>query len=158
MSDSATPWTVAHQALSVGLSRQEYWSRLLFPPSGDLPDPGITPRSPALQADSLPSEPPKKAVSSVQLLSHVRLFAMDCSTPGLPVHHQLPEFTQTHVSSQWCHPTILFSVIPFCPQSFPASWSLNESVLCIRWPKYRSFSFNINPSIEYSGLISFRMD
>ena len=57
----ATPWTVAHQApLSMGFSRQEYWSGLPFPSPGDLPDPGIEPRSPALQADALPSEPPGK--------------------------------------------------------------------------------------------------
>ena len=56
---SATPWTVAHQApLSMGFSRQEYWSGLPFPSPGDLPDPGIEPRSPAFQADALPSEPP----------------------------------------------------------------------------------------------------
>ena len=54
-------WTVAYQAsLSTGLSRQEYWSGLPFPSPGDLPDPGIEPGSPALQADSLPSEPPGK--------------------------------------------------------------------------------------------------
>ena len=54
-----TPRTVASQApLSMGFSRQEYWSGLPCPPPGDLPDPGIEPRSPALQADSLPSEPP----------------------------------------------------------------------------------------------------
>ena len=63
-------------------------------------------------------------------------------------------------SSQWCHPTISSSVVPFsCLQPFPASGSfLNESALCIRWPKYWSFSFSISPSNEYSGLISFRMD
>ena len=56
----ATPWTVAYQApLSMGFSRQEYWSRLPFPSSEDLPDPGIEPGSPALQADTLPSEPPE---------------------------------------------------------------------------------------------------
>ena len=55
----ATPWTVAYQAPpSMGFSRQEYWSGLPFPSPGDLPDPGIEPRSPALQADALPSEPP----------------------------------------------------------------------------------------------------
>ena len=53
----ATPWTVAYQApLSMGFSRQEYWSGLPFPSPGDLPNPGIEPRSPALQADALPSE------------------------------------------------------------------------------------------------------
>ena len=55
----ATPWTVARQTpLSMGLSRQEYWSGLPFPSPGDLPDPGIKPRAPALQADSLPTELP----------------------------------------------------------------------------------------------------
>ena len=55
----ATPWTIAYQPpLSMGFSRQEYWSRLPFPSPGDLPDPGIEPGFPALQADSLPSEPP----------------------------------------------------------------------------------------------------
>ena len=57
----ATPWTVTRQApLSMGFSRQEYWSGLPFPSPGDLPDPGIKPRSPALQADALTSEPPGK--------------------------------------------------------------------------------------------------
>ena len=57
----ATPWTVAHQApRSVGFSRQEYWNGLPFPSPGDLPDPGIEPRSPALQAAALPFEPPGK--------------------------------------------------------------------------------------------------
>ena len=64
--------------------------------------------------------------------------------------------------SQWCHPTISSSIIPFSShfQSFPssASFPMSQSVLCIRWPKYWSFSFNISPSNEYSGLISFRMD
>ena len=59
----ATPWTVTHQApLSMGFPRQEYWSGLPFPPPGDLPNPGIKPGSPALQADCLPSEPPGKYV------------------------------------------------------------------------------------------------
>ena len=58
MSDSLIPWIVACQAsLSMGFPRQEYWSGLSFPSLGDLPHPGIKPRSPALQADSLPSEP-----------------------------------------------------------------------------------------------------
>ena len=57
----ATPWTVAHQApLSMRFSRQEHWSGLPFPSPGDLPNPGIGPRSPALQADSLLSEAPGK--------------------------------------------------------------------------------------------------
>ena len=61
--------------------------------------------------------------------------------------------------SWWCHPTISSSVIPFssCPQSFPESGFFQTSQLCIRWPKYRSFSFNISPSDEHPGLISFKM-
>ena len=58
-----TPWTVAHQAPpSMGFSRQEYWSGVPFPSPGDLPNPGIEPRSPALPADTLTSEPPGKTV------------------------------------------------------------------------------------------------
>ena len=87
---------------------------------------------------------------------------MDCGIPGLPVHHQLPEFTQTHVP--WVGDTIQPSHPLSSPLLLPPSILLstgvfsNESVLHIRWPKYWSFSFSISPSNEYSGLISFRMD
>ena len=62
--------------------------------------------------------------------------------------------------SQWCHPTIWSSVVPFSShrQPFPASVFSNESALCIRWPKCWRFCFSISPSSEYSGLISFGMD
>ena len=61
-----TPWTGTYQAPpSMGFSRQEYWSGLPFPSPGDLPDPGIEPRSPALQAKALPSEPPGKGASNL---------------------------------------------------------------------------------------------
>jgi len=85
---------------------------------------------------------------------------MDCSTPGLPVHHQLLEFTQTHVhwvgdtiqpSHPLSSPLLLLSVFPSI-RVFPI-----ESALHIRWPKYWSFSFSISPSYGYSGLISFRI-
>ena len=66
--DSATPWTVVHHApLSMEFSRQEYWEPL--PPPGDLPDPGMEPRSPALQADSFPSEPPGQTLTKRQLVT-----------------------------------------------------------------------------------------
>ena len=69
-------------------------------------------------------------------------------------------YSNSCLSCRWCHPIISSSVVPFssCLQSFPASGSFQMSVLCIRWPKYSSFSFSIRPSSEYSGLISFRMD
>ena len=86
---------------------------------------------------------------------------MNHSTPGLPVHHHLPEFTQTHVHESLmphnhlilCHPLLL------PPSIFPRIRVFsNETVLHIRWPKYWSFSFHISPSNEHSGLISYRMD
>ena len=86
---------------------------------------------------------------------------MDCSTPGLPVHHQLLELDQTHVHQvndaiQPSHPLLS----PFLPAFNLAHYQgfSSESVLHIKWPKFRSFSFSISPSSEYSGLISFRMD
>ena len=86
---------------------------------------------------------------------------MNRSTLGLPVHHQLPEFTQTHVHrvSDTIQPSHPLS-FPFssCPQSLPASVFSNESTFRMRWPKYWSFSFSIIPYKEIPGLISFRMD
>ena len=83
------------------------------------------------------------------------------STPGFPVHHRLPEFTQTHVhrvvmpSSHLilCRPLLLLPPIPPIIRVFS-----NKSTLCMRWSKYWSFSFSIIPSKEIPGLISFRMD
>ena len=81
---------------------------------------------------------------------------MDCSMPGLPVHHQLPESIELVMSSNHLilrHPLLLL------PSIFPSIRVFsNESVLRIRWSKFWSFSFSISPSNEYSGLISFRMD
>jgi len=87
---------------------------------------------------------------------------MNRSTPGLPVHHQLPEFTQTHVhrvgdAIQPSHP--LSSPSPPAPPIPPSIRVFsNESTLRMRWPKYWSFSFSISPSNEHPGLIPFRMD
>ena len=86
---------------------------------------------------------------------------MNRRTPGLPVHHQLPEFTQTHVHRvgdviQPSHPLLS----PSFPAPIPPSIRVfsNESTLHKRWPKYWSFSFSISPSNEHPGLISFRID
>ena len=104
---------------------------------------------------------------------HIRMFSSvaqscptlcdpkNCSPPGLPVHHQPPEFTQTHVHRVGddishlilCCPLLLLPPIPPSSRVFS-----NESTLCMRWPKYWSFSFSISPSNEHPGLISFRMD
>jgi len=84
---------------------------------------------------------------------------MDCSTPGFPVHYLLPEFTQTHAHRAGDAILILFCYPLLLPPSiFPSIRVFsNESVFHIRWPKYRSFSFSISPSSEYSGLIPFRI-
>ena len=137
-----------------------------MPLSGDLPDQGIQLRSPALQADSLPTEPPASPGESFQFSSVAQLCPtlcnpMDCSTPGFPVYHQLPElFKFIPIKSVMpsnhlilCCPLLLLLLV------FPSVRVFsNKSVLHIRWPKYWSFSFSISPSNEYSGLISFRMD
>ena len=99
--------------------------------------------------------------SSVTQLCLTLCDPMNHSTPGLPVHHQLPESTRTQV--RWvddaihhlflCHPLLLL------PSIFPSIRVFsNESALLIRWPKYWNFSFSISPSNEYSELFSFRMD
>ena len=86
---------------------------------------------------------------------------MNRSTPGLPVHHQLLEFTQNHVhrvrdAIQPSHP--LLSPSPPAPNPSSIKVFSIESTLRMRWPKYWSFSFSIIPAKEHSGLISFRMD
>ena len=85
---------------------------------------------------------------------------MDCSMPGLPVHHQLPEFAQIHVhrvgdAIKPSHPLSSPCLLPPIPPSIRVF--SNESTLHMRWPKYWSFSFSISPSNEYLGLISFRI-
>ena len=97
-------------------------------------------------------------MSSVQFSSVAQSYPTLCdpmnrSTPGLPVHHHLPEFTQTHVhpSSHFilCRPLLLLPSIPPSIRVFS-----NESTLHIRWPKYWSFIFNISPSNKHPGVIS----
>ena len=100
---------------------------------------------------------------AVQSLSHVWLFV----TPWTEAHQASLSFTISRrflkltTLSWWCHPTISTSIIPIssCTQFFPSIKVFsNELALCIRWPRYWSFSFSISPSKEYSELISFRID
>ena len=82
----------------------------------------------------------------------------DCSTPGLPVHHQLLKLMSIVLVMPSNH-LILCRPLFLLPSIFPSiRICSNESVLCIRWPKYCSFSFSMSPYNEYSGLISFRID
>ena len=95
--------------------------------------------------------------SSVTQLCPILCDPMGCSTPGFPVHHQLPEFTKTHV--HWVGDAIQ----PSHPLSSPSPPAFNLSqhqslFKWVRWPKDWSFSFNISPSNEHPGLISFTMD
>ena len=86
---------------------------------------------------------------------------MDCSTPGFPVHHQLLQLAQTHVHRESVMPSnhLILCHLLLLPSIFHSiSVFSSESVLCIRWPKYWSFSFSISPTNEHLGLISFRMD
>ena len=99
--------------------------------------------------------------SSVSQLCPTLCDPMNDSTPGVPVHHQLPEFTQIHVHwvSDAIQPSHLCRPFLLLPSIFPSIRVFsNESALHIRWPKYWSFSFNISPSNEHPALISFRMD
>ena len=99
-----------------------------------------------------------QSVSSVAQSCPTLCDPMSCSTPGLPVHHQLPEFTQTHIHS------VGDAIQPSHPLSSPSPPALNLSQhrglfkFCIRWPKYWSFSFSISPSKEHPGLISLTID
>ena len=101
---------------------------------------------------------PKIKFSSVPQSCPILCDHIDCSTPGFPVHHQLPELAQTHVHR------VSEAIQPSHPLSSPSPTSIfpsirlfsKESDLCIRWPKY--WSFSISPSNESSGLISFRID
>jgi len=154
MSDSANPWTVAHQAPpSTGLTRQEYWSGSLFLLQGIFPT----------QQSNLYLLQCQSVSQSVQLLSHVWLFltpwtAATQASLSITKSWSLLKFMSIEAVMPsnrliLCHPLLL-------PHSiFPSiRVSSNESVLCIKWPKYWSFSFSISPSNEYLGLISFRMD
>ena len=102
-----------------------------------------------------------KAFSSVAQSYLTLCDPMNRSTPGFPVHHQLLEFTHTHIHRVsdaiphliLCHPLLLLPPVPPSIRVFSS-----ESTLLMRWPKYWSFSFSIIPSKEIPGLISFRMD
>ena len=108
-------------------------------------------------------QPPSMFSQSVQLPYHVRLFATPCTAgrqASLSITSsqsllKLMSIQSVMPSNHFilCHPLLLLPSILLTIRVFP-----NESILCIRWPKYRNFSFSISPSNEYSGLISFRID
>ena len=118
---------VAHQApQSVGFSRQEYWSGLPFPSSGDLPDPGIEPCSPALEADALTSEPPGKQVSF-----NFKAAVTICSDFGAQENKACQCF---HVSPSICHAVIGLDalILVFWMLSFKPAFSLSSFTFITR--------------------------
>ena len=147
--------------------RQEYWSGLPFPSPGDLPDPRINPHLLHWQADSLTLNHQGStaykcySISLVTQLCPTLCNCMDCSTPA-SLSITSSQSLLKLVSIQLVIPSnhlILYRPLLLLPSIFPRITVFsNESVLCIRWPKYWSFSFSISPSNEYSGLISFRID
>ena len=149
----ATPRTVDCQApLSMGFPRQEYWSGLPFPSPGDLLDPGMKPRSPAVQADSLPFKPPGNYMLPF-VCEYILLFSHSVVSNSLrPYGLQHTRFScplspgvcsNSCPLSQQCHPTTSSSVMPSCHPLPSRALNLsqirvfsNESSLLIRWPKY----------------------
>ena len=146
-------------------SRQEYWSGLPFPSSGDLPE-GIEPSFPALAGGFFTNKLPGKPFFIVQF-SSVAQSCMTLCNPWTAACQASLSITNTQsllklmsIESAMpsnhlilCHPLLL------PPSVFPSIRVFsNETVLCIRWPKYLSLSFSISLSNEYSRLISFRMD
>ena len=163
----AGPWTVARQApLSMGFSRQEYWSGLPCLPPGDLPDPGIEPTSARVFSNSGGFFTPRTTwgtpnTGSVQFSRSV----MSNSLRGLPHARPLcpslsPGVCSNSIESVMpsnhlilCRPLLLQTSV------FPSDGGFsNESALRIWWAKYWRFIFSISPSREYSGLIAFRIE
>ena len=139
----------------MGFPRQEYRSGLPLPSPRDLPEPGIQPASPvspALQADSLPAELFVPMIS-VQSLSRVPLFATPCITArqaSLSITNSRSSLRLTSIESVMPSSHLILSPLLLLPP-IPASIKVfsNESTLCMRWPKYWSFSFSISPSKEH---------
>jgi len=172
-----TPWTEARQApLFMKISRQEYWSELSFPTTGDLLHPGMNLGLLNWQVDSLPLSHLRSPslsrncsnlnsyhqyISSVQSLSHVQLFATSwtAARQASPFSPTPGACSKTCTSSWWCHPIISSSDVPFssCLQSFPAIGSFPMSHFFASSDQvfefqvcWNSFSFSISPSNKYS--------
>ena len=163
-----TPWTIACQApLSLGFSRQEYWSGLPFPSLGNFPDPGIKPMSPAsptLAGKFFTTETPRKS-SSLECYccsvakSCLTLFnqwiAGSQASLFLTVSQSLLRFMSIESVRLSNHHIVCHPLLP--PSIFPSIRIFSsESAPCIRWPK--CWCSSISPSSEYSGLVSFRID
>ena len=131
----------------MGFSWLEYWSRWPFPSQGDLSNPGTEPRSPALQTDAIPAEPPGKSLyqySSVAQSCQTLCDPMNHRTPGLPVHHKLPEFTQTH--AHW----VSDAIQPSHPLSSPSPPAPNP-------PQHQGLFQWVNSSHEVAKVLELQL-
>ena len=140
-----------------GFPRQEYWSGLPFSSAGDLLPPGDWTSTSCLAGRFFSTELSSVQFSRSVMSDSLQPHGLQHTRPPCP--HQLPEFTQTHV--HWVSDAIQPSHILSSPS--PPTFNLSQHQglfqwvsFCIRWPKYYSFSFNISPSKEHSGLIFFR--
>ena len=138
-------------------SRQEYWNVLPSPPSGDLPNSGTEPASPALAGEFFTTEPPGK---SSMLCTHPSCSIFQDTVSSFFLIYSLFFLKPMSIESvMLSNHLILCCPLLLLPSVFPSIRVFsNESALRIRWPKYWSFSFSISPSNEHPGLISFRMD
>ena len=168
VSNSATLWTVANQApLSMEFPKQEYCDELPFLSPGDLLTQGSISHLyvSCTEASSLEAEPSEKRILYISSVQSVCVWLLE--TPltaacqaSLSITNSQSLFKLSSIESVmpsnhliFCHPLLLLPFIFLSTRVFS-----NESVLPVRWPKYWSFSFNISPSNEHPGLISFRMD
>ena len=149
------PWISSHPSVTTSI-----WLRFVWPSCTAcgilIPPPGIEPGPSAVRAQS-----PNHWCCPVAQSCPTLCNPMECSTPGFPVLHYLPDFAQTHV--HWVgdaiQPSDLCCPLLLLPSVFPIIRVFSSKlVLHIRWPEYWSFNFSISPSNEYSGLISFRID
>ena len=152
--------------MSMGFPRQEYWNGLPFHPPGNLPKLGIEPTSPVSAGGFFTTVPPGKSSIYIQFssvaqscptlcnaMNHSSQASLSITNSQSPPKPMSIELVMPSNHLILCHPLLLLPSIPPSIRVFS-----NESALHIRWPKYWSFSFNISPSSEHPGLISFRMD
>ena len=150
MSDFANPWTAVHQVpLSVEFSRQEYWRGLPFPPPGNLLNPGIEPKSPTLQAGSLPSEPPRKAI-------HITLLNKYIINKSL-IHNFIINDYINHSIDSFQHPPAPFHSPSLCSNSGFCTSCLNcrSGLLWFFPPASSSVTCHENSSTVCAGMCIF---
>ena len=164
-SSFVTPWTAAPQApLSVGFPRQEYWSGLPFSTLGDPPDPGIelaSPASLALAGRFFTTEPQREPIIAHSIPNLGRRMDIPVQRTQGTQATQAKDYSKTYYNQdvkRKCLEKVIHHIQESPHRLISRFFWRNELILCIRWPKYWSFSFSISSSNEYSAWISFRID